>query len=201
MEPPGPVGGPRDIREVRMTEMTSSATPEVAQGSHRASRLHESRARGRVARAYEAHAAELGRLAFLLTGDAGAAEDLVHEAFVRGFARFNYLRREEAFGAYLRRTLVNLAVKSSRRERTERMFLAGAAAPSTVVPPDLELREQLWCALRQLPQRQRAALVLRFYADLSERETARVLNCRVGTVKSLVHRGLAAMRAEIGGTP
>jgi RNA polymerase sigma factor (sigma-70 family) len=56
----------------------------------------------------------------------------------------------------------------------------------------------LWAALQQLPYRQRAALVLRFYGDLSERDAAAVLGCRTGTVKSLVHRGLAAMREELG---
>jgi RNA polymerase sigma-70 factor (sigma-E family) len=135
----------------------------------------------------------------LLTGDAELAEDLVQEAFVRAFSRFGYLRRPEAFQAYLRRTVVNLAGKERRRGQSERTFLARAVAPAPASQPDVELRELLWSALRELPFRQRAAVVLRFYEDLSERETARVLACRVGTVKSLVHRALASMREEIGG--
>jgi len=61
------------------------------------------------------------------------------------------------------------------------------------------LREQLWSALRQLPYRQRCALVLGFCEDLSETETARLLGCRLGTVKSLTHRALSSMREQIGG--
>jgi RNA polymerase sigma-70 factor (sigma-E family) len=154
-------------------------------------------AQKRLSDAYAQHASDLGRLAFLLTGDAGLAEDLVHEAFVRAFARYEQLRRPEAIGAYLRRTVVNLAGKHFRRARSERAFLERAmvAPASRVAEHDVVVREQLWSALQQLPYGQRAALVLRFYEDLSERDVARVLGCRAGTVKSLIHRGLKAMRA------
>lgn len=160
-----------------------------------------SRAQRRLGLAYEEHASQLARLAFLLTGDAALAEDLVHEAFARALARFAHLRRPESLRAYLQRTVVNLAGNHFRRGRNERAFLAraGSITPAATTDPDVELREHLWSALRQLPHRQRAALVLRFYEDLSERDTARLLGCRAGTVKSLVHRGLMAMREEIGG--
>lgn len=72
-------------------------------------------------------------------------------------------------------------------------------AENVASQPDVALREQLWAALRELPYRQRCALVLRFYEDVSEREAARLLGCRVGTAKSLVHRGLLSMREQIGG--
>jgi RNA polymerase sigma-70 factor (sigma-E family) len=185
----------------QLTEMEPSGTLNVVSVVSRNGTAGESRAQRRLAAAYEEHARELGSLAFLLTGDASAAEDLVHEAFVRAFPRLGYLRRQEALGAYLRRTVVRLAGKQFRRGRSERAFLARSesSGPMGVTQPDVELREQLWAALRRLPPRQRAALVLRFYEDLSESETARVLGCRVGTVKSLVHRGLTAMREEIGG--
>jgi RNA polymerase sigma factor (sigma-70 family) len=102
--------------------------------------------------------------------------------------------------AYLRRTVVNLAHKHFRRERTERAYVqANQEALVAVSPPDVLLREELWQALRKLPYRQRCALVLRFYEDVSEKEAARLLGCRVGTVKSLVHRGLRSMREQIGG--
>lgn len=160
-------------------------------------------AQRRLAAAYETYAAALGRLAFLLTGDANLAEDLVHEAFARALARFGKLRRPNSLRGYLYRTVVNLAGKQFRRRRTERAFLAQAGSDSPAAPspsePDVELRDQLWSALRQLPHRQRAALVLRFYEDLSERDIARLLGCRAGTVKSLIHRGLQSMRDEIGG--
>jgi RNA polymerase sigma-70 factor (sigma-E family) len=181
--------------------MERSGTVDVVTAVSRNGTRRESRAQRRLAAAYEEHAPELSRLAFLLTGDTSAAEDLVHEAFIRAFLRFGYLRRREALGAYLRRTVVRLAGKQFRRDRIERAFLSRSQAGARVgtAEPDVELREQLWAALRRLPQRQRSALVLRYYHDLSESESARVLGCRVGTVKSLVHRGLTAMREEIGG--
>ena len=155
---------------------------------------------GRVATVYEEHAARLGRLAYLLTGDAALAEDLVQEAFVRAFARFVHLRQPEAIGGYLQRTVVNLARKQFRRTRNERECSASAGVSFEVAAqPDVELREQLWSAMRALPYRQRAALVLRFYEDKSEREIARCLGCRVGTVKSVLHRALTALREQIGG--
>jgi RNA polymerase sigma-70 factor (sigma-E family) len=135
----------------------------------------------------------------LLTGDAATAEDLVQEAFVRAFARFAHLRRQEALTGYLRKTVVNLAHKHFRRVSKERSYVEAAQTAGSASQPDPALREQLWAALRELPYRQRCALVLRFYEDVSEREAARLLGCRVGTVKSLVHRGLSSMREQIGG--
>lgn len=123
----------------------------------------------------------------------------MQEAFVRAFARFVHLRRQDALAGYLRRTVVNLAHKHFRRVGSERAYVETTrAADEFASQPDVAVREQLWCALRELPYRQRCALVLRFYEDLSEAETARLLGCRVGTVKSLVHRGLSAMREQIG---
>ena len=73
--------------------------------------------------------------------------------------------------------------------------------PGTIRRPDgsLEDREELWRALRRLSERQRAAIVLRFYEDLSEAQVAEILNARPGTVKSLVSRGLETLRGEIRG--
>lgn len=180
-----------------MIETVASKSLEVA-GAARRERPRRS-GRRRLEAAYEEHSPSLSRLAFLLTGDAGLAEDLVQEAFVRTFARLIHVRRPDALGPYLRRTVVNLAATHFRRSRAERAWMDRAKSNSRflAVESDVELRELLWSALRQLPQRQRAALVLRFYEDLSEREAARLLGCRVGTVKSLVHRGLAAMRLEL----
>jgi RNA polymerase sigma-70 factor (sigma-E family) len=162
--------------------------------------MRERRTADRLATAYAEHAPGLARLAFLLTGDARLAEDLVQEAFVRAVGRFVHLRRPEALYAYLRRTVVNLVGKHARRAKLERAYVAERRSGSRAASlPDVALQEELWSALRTLPHRQRAALVLRFYEDLSEPETARVLGCAVGTVKSLVHRGLAALREQIGG--
>lgn len=156
---------------------------------------------GRLAELYLRHADWAVRLSYLLTGDRALAEDLVQDAFVRLAGRLAHLRDPEAFEAYLRRTVVNLARSHHRRKRVERRWLErekGALRPQQA-QPDLGEREELWQALMRLSARQRAAIVLRFYEDLPERRVAEILGCRPGTVKSLVSRGLHALRGEIRG--
>ena len=153
-----------------------------------------------LAELYERHAPAAGRLAYLLTGDRTLAEDLVQEAFVRVVGRFRHLRVPDAFEAYLRRTIVNLHTSQLRRRRVERAYLERerhAVAPEDAMP-DVGAREELWHALRALPARQRAAIVLRFYEDLSERETGEALGRSPAAAKSLVARAMESLRAEIG---
>ena len=150
---------------------------------------------------YERHAPAAGRLAYLLTGDRALAEDLVQEAFVRLVGRFRHLRVPDAFESYLRRTIVNLHTSWLRRRRLERAYLErekAAVRPADPGMPDIGGREELWRALQGLPARQRAAVVLRFYEDLSERETADVLGSSPAAVKSLVARATGTLRARIG---
>jgi RNA polymerase sigma-70 factor (sigma-E family) len=151
---------------------------------------------GRLGELYAAHAPEAGRLAYLLTGDRALSEDLVHEAFVRLFGRFRDLRDPGAFRSYLRSTVVNLTRSHFRRRRVERAYLDRERHR---VEPSVEAAEpdETWEALQRLRPRQRAAIVLRYYEDLSEAQTADVLRCPVGTVKSLVSRGLEQLRAEM----
>jgi RNA polymerase sigma-70 factor (sigma-E family) len=157
---------------------------------------------GQLAELYVRHVPAANRLAFLLTGDRGIAEDLVHDAFVRCVGRFGHLRAHEAFDAYLRRTIVNLHTSRLRRVRVEREFLAKEAARvergASGTMPDVATREDLWQRLRALPPRQRAVLVLRYYEDLSERETADAMRCSVAAVKSLTARATTALREGIG---
>lgn len=158
-------------------------------------------AAGRLAELYLHHAPGATRLAYLLTGDRALAEDLVQDAFVRLARRLVHLRRAEAFDAYLRKTVVNLANSYFRRKRVERGFLqreAGLRGAHTILP-DLASRDELRRALLRLPPRQRAAVVLRFYEDLSEQQTAEVLRCAPGTVKSLASRGLERLREAMAG--
>jgi RNA polymerase sigma-70 factor (sigma-E family) len=159
--------------------------------------------RSELADLYVRHVPAANRLAFLLTGDRAQAEDLVHDAFVRCVGRFGHLRAHEAFDAYLRRTIVNLHTSGLRRLRVERAFLSKAkveAGRSAVaVMPDVAAREDLWRRLLSLSPRQRAVLVLRYYEDLSERETADAMRCSVAAVKSLTARATAALREGIEG--
>ena len=157
-------------------------------------------ASSQIADLYARHVPAAGRFAYLLTGDRGQAEDLVQEAFVRVIGRFGHLRVPDAFEAYLRRTIVNLHTSSLRRRRLERAYLERAASGTerSAPPPDVGAREDLWRALDGLTPRQRAAIVLRFYEDLSERDTAALLRCSPAAVKSLVARAMETLRARIG---
>lgn len=147
---------------------------------------------------YRAHAAEAQRLAYLLTGDRTLAEDLVQDAFVKVLGRFHDLRNRDAFWWYLRRTIVNLSTSHFRRRRVERAWLERQHPPeSAPVPHDLGERERLREALMTLRPEQRAAIVLRFYEDLSEADTAEALGMPLGTVKSTVSRGLERLRRQL----
>ena len=152
-----------------------------------------------LAELYERTAPGAVRLAYLLTGDRSVAEDITQDAFVRVSGRLAHLREGGAFDAYLRRAVVNLAKNHFRRRAVERSFLErtppAPASPGHEQP--LVEREATMAALARLPQRQRAAIVLRFYEDLSEDAIAQVLRCRNGTVRSLVTRGVQALRADI----
>ncbi len=159
--------------------------------------------KGELADLYVRHVPAANRLAFLLTGDHSQAEDLVHDAFVRCVGRFGHLRAHEAFEAYLRRTIVNLHTSRLRRIRVEREWLSKESARvgwgARDRMPDVAGREDMWRRLLKLPPRQRAVLVLRYYEDLSERETADALRCSVAAVKSLTARATAALREGIRG--
>jgi RNA polymerase sigma-70 factor (sigma-E family) len=159
---------------------------------------------GRLAELYVRYADGAVRLAYLLTGDAALAEDIVQDAFVRLAGRLLHLRDPGAFEAYLRRTVMNMSKSYFRRKRVERAYLAKARGAITTQDTrwsdrSVEDRDALWAALGKLSRRQRVAVVLRFYEDLPEREIAEVLKCRPGTVKSLVSRGLDTLRTEMQG--
>jgi RNA polymerase sigma-70 factor (sigma-E family) len=153
---------------------------------------------GRLGELYARHAPSAVRLAYLLTGDHALAQDLVQDAFVRLYGRFRDLRDPNAFPAYLRATVVNLSRSYFRRRRVERAYVERERSPSNPGSAPVDARYEMWEALQSLPPRQRAAIVLRFYEDLTEAETADVLRCAVGTVKSLVSRGLQRLREEMG---
>lgn len=153
----------------------------------------------RLAELYDRHAGEATRIAFLMTGDRHLAEDLAQEAFVRLAGRFLDLRNPDAFGAYLRRTVINLSHGHFRRRKVERTYLEkhGQSDQTPGRIPDVEGRDELWRALSTLSSRQRAAIILRYYEDLSEAQTADALGCSVGAVKSLVNRGMEKLRTVV----
>ena len=143
---------------------------------------------------YRAEQPGLVRLATLLVRDQAVAEELVQDAFVRVHHRIAVADRP---GAYLRTTVVNLCRSHGRRAGVEAR--ASIDPPASTSPPPaipLELTE-LWLALDRLPERQRHAIVLRFYLDLDDAEIARLLEARPGTVRSLISRGLSTLKQEV----
>jgi RNA polymerase sigma-70 factor (sigma-E family) len=144
----------------------------------------------------------LVRTAYLLTGDRQLAEDLVQNALASAMVSWRRLRDVTDLDAYLHTAVVNAQNRWWRRRwhgeiPTER--LPEAAAPDETAK--LEGSHDLLEALRRLPARQREAVVLRYYEDLSEAQAARVLGCSVGTVKSQTSRGLAKLRLALEARP
>jgi RNA polymerase sigma-70 factor (sigma-E family) len=150
---------------------------------------------------YAAHAQSAVRLAYLLVGDREAAQDIAQEAFLRAFGRFADLRRPNSFPNYLKATIVNLTRKHFRRRSLERLYVERLRArpPETVSPPDVEQHEIVTQALLKVPLRQRTALVLHYYEDLSEYQIASFLGISEQAVKSLVARGRKTLREQLGG--
>jgi RNA polymerase sigma-70 factor (sigma-E family) len=140
----------------------------------------------------------LRRVGFLLTGDWGQAEELAQEAMARTWAAWPRVRGYQRPAAYARKVLLNRHRSLLRRAVVEARHLL-ASRPEDRHEPDFGGDNLvLWQAMGRLPARQRAAIVLRFYLDLPELEVARLLGVPVGTVKSLVHRGLARLRHQLG---
>lgn len=144
--------------------------------------------------AYRRLRTRLVRLAHLLTGSPDAAQDVVQDAFVSAARRWSQV---ENVDAYLRMAVVNGSLSVHRRTGRERDKAARLQNLTSVVTVGIPEVDETWDVLRRLPDRQRAALVLRFYEDLPEAEIAQLIGCRPGTVKSLLHRGLASTRKAL----
>lgn len=140
----------------------------------------------------------LQRTAWLLTGDWALAEDLVQTALARTWPRWDGIRRRDDPEIYVRRVMVNTWATWSRRkwrgERPEK-DLPDGPAPGDVAT-EAVTRVAVRGALASLTNRQRAVLVLRVFDDLTEAQTAQVLGCAVGTVKSTMSQALARLRAD-----
>lgn len=144
---------------------------------------------------WDRHAARAMQLAGLLTGDAAAAEEVVAEAFARVLPRWRS-GSVDAFWPYLRTAVVNQVRGRARKARSARLWRQRQPAPTGSASPEHDVAERaaLAGALARLAPLQRRALVLRYFEDLSEADTARLLGCGVGTVKSSTSRGLARLR-------
>ena len=142
-----------------------------------------------VASLYHQHADRLRRVAYLMTGRREAAEEIVHDAFVRLHGRWATL---DAPPAYLRTTVVNLCLDWQRRGATERR--APEPVERHVAPPEID---ETWDRLATLSPDQRVALVLRYYEDLSIDRIAELMSCAPATVRTRIHRAIARLRQEL----
>jgi len=134
-------------------------------------------------------------LVALVTGEVAGAEDATQEAFARAYASWGRVRRAGNPDAYVRRIVINEHRSRFRKHRVAEELRADLATePMGGQQQGPEEQQALLDALRSLGPRQRAVVVLRYWLDLSEAETAAALNCSVGTVKSQASRALATLR-------
>lgn len=147
-----------------------------------------------VAALYAGHALGLTRLARVMLGDRAAAEDVVQDAFAGLYRRWGELRDTGKAQAYLRSAVLNgcrSALRRAGRPRVMETFEHAPDAASAMLAS--QARQSVLAALRRLPDRQREALVLRYYLDLPDSEIAAAMSIGTSTVRSTVHRGLAAL--------
>jgi RNA polymerase sigma-70 factor (sigma-E family) len=152
---------------------------------------------------YREHYRPLVRLANLLLGDQARSEEVVQDAFVRLQLKWGGLRRLDRAPAYLRSAVLNGARSALRHnrvvdcdlERRRPVSDAPSAESGAVASDD---RSRMVAALRRLPERQRTALALRYYLDLSEAEVADAMGVSAGSVKTHLHRGLASLATMVG---
>jgi len=146
------------------------------------------------------------RFAYLLTSDHHTAEDLVQTALAKTYLSWDRLRDRGALDAYVRRIIVNENASLWRRawrrnERSTDELPDPRSAYQGRPEQDPTERDAMWRVVQRLPTKQRAAVVLRYYEDLSEADTAAILGCSIGNVKSQTSRAIAAMRAAVTADP
>ena len=144
---------------------------------------------------------DLVRLASLLLGDRSASEEVVQDAFVKLQIGWSRVREPDKAPAWLRSAVLNGARSRLRHQQVRRRHLE--MVPPPFPPADAgalagDEHRRMMVALRALPERQREALVLKFYGNLSEAEIAVAMDVAAGTVKTHVHRGLAALQSALG---
>ena len=143
------------------------------------------------------------RTAYLLTGDRHAAEDLVQTALAKLYLSWDKVQRRELVDGYVRRIMVNENNSLWRRAWKRKEVTTDVVPDRAAVTDRTDDGESsaLWEFVQTLPRKQRAVIVLRFYEELSEAETAEALGISVGTVKSQASRALASMRARVDDQP
>jgi len=142
---------------------------------------------------YLAQAGQIRQLALFLTGDIGAADELSQEAMLRAYRRWHHIRKDDP-GPYVRRIVVNLHRNRIRRAVVARRHQPPPPENIHERTPEIDEALRVARALRHLSAVRRAAIVLRYYEDMSEAGIARVLDRPIGTVKSDIHRALRQLK-------
>lgn len=157
-----------------------------------------------VTELYAAHYRSLVRMAAMLLRSTPEAEEVVQDAFVAMHGKWRRLRDADRALAYLRQTVVNKARSRLRRRQVEQKHLPAPSSPAASAE-EIALAGEgysaVFQALKRLPQRQREAVVLRYYVDLSEAEIADAMGVSRGAVKSHTSRGMAALRTALEHQP
>jgi RNA polymerase sigma-70 factor (sigma-E family) len=151
-----------------------------------------------LAELHREHYRSLVRLATLVLGDVGLGEQVVQDAFVKLQLRWGGLRQLDKAPAYLRSAVLNGARSHLRHKQVRERYLARRTVPPSIPSPesaalDSDDHDRVVAALRELPVRQREALVLRYYLDLPEAEIAASMGVSGGSVKVHLHRGIATL--------
>ncbi|SDH79047.1 SigE family RNA polymerase sigma factor [Nonomuraea jiangxiensis] len=144
-----------------------------------------------------ARATSLLRMAYLACGDETEAEDLLQTALERTYRNWDRVHRDSP-EPYVRRVIINAAISRARRRAILSIIPMHSPPERSARATDVDLRHVLMEALRALPPRQRAVIVLRYWEDLSETQTAEVLGCSIGTVKSQASKAMAKLRSGLG---
>jgi RNA polymerase sigma-70 factor (sigma-E family) len=139
---------------------------------------------------YRASNARLIRLAWLLVGSRAVAEELVHDAFLDVYRRWDHIDNP---GGYLHRAVVNGSQRWLRRRERERVLLGVAGEPPPTGDPAIDT---MWDAIQRLRPERRAVVVLRYWADLPHEQIAEIVDCPIATVRTRLHRALADLRKE-----
>ncbi|MCW2854441.1 MAG: polymerase subunit sigma-70 [Marmoricola sp.] len=149
-----------------------------------------------------ARQARLLRTAYLLTGDVHSAEDLTQTTLAKVYLAWDRVSAARSVDAYARKIMVNEHTSVWRRLWRQREVVTDTSLRDVAVPAQEYdgVAAALWSAVRELPERQRAVIVLRYYEQLSEAETADALGVAPGTVKSQASRALATLRDRLPGT-
>jgi RNA polymerase sigma-70 factor (sigma-E family) len=157
---------------------------------------------GAFRRFFEQHHADLSRLAYLVTGESGVADDLAADAFVEVWRHWDRVRAADSPSAYARGIVTNLARQWIKRQSRERRgLLALGLLRRDRAEPDTPAVLDVRAALRRLPLRRRECVVLRYALDVPEREVAEILGISIGAVKSLTSRGAAQLNEYLSELP